>query len=68
MDILDIQEKLKAWASANTRVARLWIFGSRAKGTSRRDSDLDIAIELSLGLSGRSSETSDFIFGAVLDN
>ncbi|QYR52964.1 nucleotidyltransferase family protein [Lysobacter soyae] len=62
MNILDIQGMLKAWASANTRVARLWIFGSRAKGTSRPDSDIDIAIELNLGLNGRSSETSEFIF------
>lgn len=37
---------LRAWAVANGNLRELWLFGSRAKGTSRLDSDADIAIAL----------------------
>lgn len=39
-------EVLRQWASGNPRVAALTIFGSRARGTHRPGSDLDVAIEL----------------------
>lgn len=28
------------------KAARVWVFGSRAKGTARRDSDLDLVIDM----------------------
>jgi hypothetical protein len=37
---------LVAWAENTQAVAELWLFGSRAKGTSRPGSDVDIAISL----------------------
>lgn len=37
---------LRSWASANGNVRELWLFGSRASGRSRPDSDVDIAIAL----------------------
>jgi predicted nucleotidyltransferase len=37
------------WAANNPYVCAVYIFGSRAKGTPRADSDLDIAIEASNG-------------------
>jgi predicted nucleotidyltransferase len=37
---------LRSWASANGNVRELWLFGSRAKGTSHRDSDVDIGLAL----------------------
>jgi predicted nucleotidyltransferase len=37
---------LRAWASKNGSVCELWLFGSRADGTSRLDSDVDIGIGL----------------------
>jgi predicted nucleotidyltransferase len=37
---------LRSWASANGNVRELWLFGSRATGRSRPDSDVDIAIAL----------------------
>jgi predicted nucleotidyltransferase len=37
---------LREWAEANGSVKELWLFGSRAKGTSRFDSDADIAVAL----------------------
>lgn len=47
MDISDeAAERLRAWAAAQNAVRGLWLFGSRAKGTSRPDSDFDIALVL----------------------
>jgi predicted nucleotidyltransferase len=37
---------LRAWALATPCVRKVSIFGSRAKGTSRSDSDLDVAVEI----------------------
>jgi predicted nucleotidyltransferase len=37
---------LRSWASANDNVRELWLFGSRATGCSRPDSDVDLAIAL----------------------
>jgi predicted nucleotidyltransferase len=37
---------LRSWASGNDNVRELWLFGSRATGRSRSDSDVDIAIAL----------------------
>ena len=34
------------WVRRTNAVSELWLFGSRAKGTSRPDSDVDIAIAL----------------------
>lgn len=34
------------WARANPKVRRVWVYGSRVKGTHRPDSDIDIAVEL----------------------
>ena len=47
---MDMQEEwlsgLRSWASANGSVRELWLFGSRADGRSRPESDVDIAIAL----------------------
>lgn len=45
-DIQDVSRALAAWAKRSPIVNRLWIFGSRARGTERPDSDLDVAIEI----------------------
>jgi predicted nucleotidyltransferase len=37
---------LRSWANQNDSVHKLWLFGSRAKGTSNPESDVDIAITL----------------------
>jgi predicted nucleotidyltransferase len=37
---------LRSWASKNESVRQLWLFGSRARGDSREDSDIDLAIAL----------------------
>jgi predicted nucleotidyltransferase len=38
--------RLRAWAKANDSVRQLWLFGSRATGRSRPDSDVDLALAL----------------------
>ncbi len=40
-------EKLGRWAETKEQIRELWIYGSRAKGTARTDSDLDIAYQIS---------------------
>jgi predicted nucleotidyltransferase len=37
---------LRSWASANDCVRELWLFGSRATGQSRPDSDVNLAVAL----------------------
>jgi uncharacterized protein len=39
-------QALRSWGSSKPFVRRLWIYGSRAKGTAREDSDLDVAVEI----------------------
>jgi predicted nucleotidyltransferase len=49
---------LVAWASSNDNISELWLFGSRADGTSHPGSDIDIGI----GLMPRKG-THDWAFG-----
>src|ERR1700684_2319888 len=37
---------LRAWAAKTDCILELWLFGSRAKGTSKPESDIDIALAL----------------------
>jgi predicted nucleotidyltransferase len=37
---------LSDWGLSHPEVAAIYIFGSRAKGNNRKDSDIDIAVEL----------------------
>ena len=37
---------LREWASATPCVRKVWIFGSRATGTFRDNSDLDVAVQI----------------------
>jgi predicted nucleotidyltransferase len=38
-------EALQKWASIHPTIDKLYVFGSRAKGTARADSDLDLAFD-----------------------
>ena len=38
--------RFKTWADGKGYITRAWLFGSRAKGTARDDSDWDLALEL----------------------
>ena len=37
---------LRSWAKENKSIRELWLFGSRATGRSRPDSDVDLALVL----------------------
>lgn len=37
---------LREWAQSNGNVRQLWLFGSRARGNARENSDVDIALAL----------------------
>ena len=41
-----LRSELTVWAARQPGLRRLWIYGSRALGTHRPDSDLDVAFEI----------------------
>lgn len=45
-NLLVAKKELRAWALAHPYVKKVWIYGSRAKGTPSPCSDLDVAIEI----------------------
>jgi predicted nucleotidyltransferase len=50
MDMRDEWRRgLRSWAAANESVRQLWLFGSRARGDAREESDVDIALALTPG-------------------
>lgn len=53
-----IVESLSDWASNDSDVLHVWIYGSHAKGQATPESDLDIAVEVIF----RDGETSDDVF------
>jgi len=42
----DSVELIRQWAARTTAVREVWLFGSRTRGTSRPNSDVDIGIYL----------------------
>src|ERR1044072_3196681 len=46
MNLETIKVTLRKWAARKEYISRVWIFGSRATGRFRDDSDIDIAIEI----------------------
>ena len=42
----ELRAGVAAWAATHDEIARVWLFGSRAKGTSGPGSDADVAVEL----------------------
>ncbi|MCJ2079877.1 nucleotidyltransferase family protein [Methylobacterium sp. J-090] len=42
----DIATRLSSWAERKPAISELWLFGSRARGDHRPDSDVDLAIWL----------------------
>jgi hypothetical protein len=41
-----VRSIIAEWAAANNYVLEIWLFGSRARGDNRPDSDIDLAIVL----------------------
>ncbi|WP_374558462.1 nucleotidyltransferase family protein [Thermomonas sp.] len=60
MNTAEIGEILRTWAAAKPLVNRVWIFGSRARGEERPDSDLDVAVELDMTAADGVDESGGF--------
>jgi predicted nucleotidyltransferase len=52
---------LAEWAAHTEAVAALWLFGSRARGTARPDSDHDLAVELRPKIKNHDWAFGDFV-------
>jgi predicted nucleotidyltransferase len=50
---------LREWARSNDAVRQLWLFGSRARGSAREGSDVDLALALMPG-----DDNTDWALGA----
>jgi predicted nucleotidyltransferase len=62
MDLADdITGRLRVWAASHDAVEALWLFGSRARGDARLESDVDLALELT----SKSGDT-DWAFGTYI--
>jgi predicted nucleotidyltransferase len=46
MEIDEVRHIVATWAETEPLVQKVWLFGSRVRGTERPDSDIDIAIEI----------------------
>ena len=42
--------RIESWAEQRNEVSEVWLFGSRAKGSARDDSDMDLALILDVFL------------------
>jgi predicted nucleotidyltransferase len=60
----EIERILREWVLSKSFIVRLWVFGSRATGRHRPDSDLDIAIQI-VG-NGRENPYTMFFFDSEL--
>jgi hypothetical protein len=45
-DIIAVVPRLRVWAQGHANIRRVWLYGSRVRGTQRPDSDLDVAVEI----------------------
>ncbi len=53
--------KIIIWAQETNAIDELWLFGSRAKGTARPDSDVDIAVSLMPAQGGHDWALGDYL-------
>jgi predicted nucleotidyltransferase len=51
MELDEIAQVLSGWATSNPLVSKIWLFGSRVRGTCHSESDIDVAVELDLAFS-----------------
>jgi polymorphic toxin system nucleotidyltransferase-like protein len=58
----EIARLLTEWAAGTDAVASFWLFGSRARGTARADSDYDLAIELRPKIKAHDWAFGDYTF------
>lgn len=46
MDIEQIKGIVQTWAATQPEITKVWLYGSRVRGTHRPDSDLDVAVQV----------------------
>lgn len=42
----NLRQRIVSWAASKDSIREIWLFGSRARGDARADSDIDLAIVL----------------------
>ena len=45
-ELFSTVQRLRDWAASHLLVKRVWIYGSRLRGTQKSESDLDVCIEI----------------------
>lgn len=58
-----VADCLVRWAASTPKIQRMWLFGSRARGEHRTDSDIDLAVEIT----GWDSDDADIRGEALAD-
>ncbi len=61
MDLAQLKLIVGHWAADEPLIRKAYIFGSRAKGTERSDSDLDVAVEVDR-LAGDANDLATWLF------
>lgn len=61
MDIHEIGNVVAEWAATQPLIVRVWLFGSRVRGTAHPDSDIDVAVEI-CRLPGDTDARTTFLF------
>lgn len=61
MEIDQIGKIVAGWAAIQPVIKKIWLFGSRVRGTGREKSDIDIAIEIEK-FEGDSDTWTTFVF------
>jgi predicted nucleotidyltransferase len=59
ISIDQIRDVVTNWADSHHDIKRVFLFGSRARGDSTPDSDVDLAVEV-VGISGENADTRYF--------
>jgi predicted nucleotidyltransferase len=45
----DDKAAIQAWAAGHSKIEEVWLYGSRARGDNRPDSDIDLAVVMGFG-------------------
>ena len=59
LSVVQIREAVAGWAVTEPLIRRLYLYGSRAKGTARPDSDIDLAVLFRLDPSITAEQAGD---------
>ena len=67
MNKIDICTVVVEWAkSKGALIKRVWLFGSQARGSEKENSDVDLAVEISIRAAGGGDESGGFATWALV--